>query len=108
MLITLSGCGNDAQFCDLCALLGMPELAADPKYKSNEDRVANRGELVSVLTRRLGEGTNAEWNGVFEGARFPYGAVNSLKEVFNDPQARLCSIHEIWIDDTDTKYRFCI
>ena len=80
------GCGNDAQFCDLCALLGMPELAADPKYKSNEDRVANRCELVSILTQRLSEGSNAEWNEVFEGARFPYGAVNSLKEVFNDPQ----------------------
>ena len=45
-----------------------------------------RSELVSVLTRKLGERTNAEWNAVFEGARFPYGAVNSLKEVFKDPQ----------------------
>ena len=46
----------------------------------------NRAELVSILTRKLGERTNAEWNAVFEGARFPYGAVNSLKEVFKDPQ----------------------
>ena len=46
----------------------------------------DRAELVSILTRKLGEKTNAEWNEVFEGARFPYGAVNSLKEVFKDPQ----------------------
>ena len=51
MLITLSGCGNDAQFCDLCALLGMPELAADPKYKSNEDRVANREGFHIIMTQ---------------------------------------------------------
>ena len=46
----------------------------------------NRAELVSILTQKLGERTNAEWNAVFEGSRFPYGAVNSLKEVFKDPQ----------------------
>ena len=46
---------------------------------------------MAVLTRRLGEGTNAEWNRVFEGARFPYGAVNSLKEVFDDPQVMMAA-----------------
>ena len=86
---SLLGCGNDAQFSDLCALIGLPDLAADPRYASNEDRVRNRSELVSVLTRRLSEKTNSEWNRVFEGARFPYGAVNSLKEVFQDPQVML-------------------
>ena len=89
MLPSLLGCGNDAQFSDLCALIGLTGLAADPRYLSNEDRGRNRGELVSVLTRRLSEKTNSEWNRVFEGARFPYGAVNSLKEVFQDPQVML-------------------
>ena len=51
----------------------------------------NRLELVAVLSKKLGEKTNEEWNRVFEGARFPYGAVNSLKEVFNDPQVMMAA-----------------
>ena len=42
------GCGNDAQFRDLCVLLEKPDLADDGKYKTNEDRVKNREELINV------------------------------------------------------------
>ena len=42
------GCGNDAQFRDLCILLEKPDLAEDAKYKTNEDRVKNRDELINV------------------------------------------------------------
>ena len=42
------GCGNDAQFRDLCILLEKPDLAEDVKYKTNEDRVKNREELINV------------------------------------------------------------
>ena len=46
----------------------------------------NREELVNLLTTKLSTKTNQEWNGIFEGAAFPYGAVNDFESVFRDPQ----------------------
>ena len=46
----------------------------------------NRAELVATLTDKLRTKTNSEWNEIFEGAKFPYGAVNNFREVFRDPQ----------------------
>ena len=43
------GCGNDKQFAELCQLVGRPHWASDRRYASNESRVANREELVSVM-----------------------------------------------------------
>ena len=42
------GCGNDAQFRDLCRLINQPELAVSDKYITNEDRVKNRTDLIDV------------------------------------------------------------
>src|SRR5207342_3383986 len=42
--------GNDAQFAKLCAVLGEPAIAQDPTYKSNSDRVMNRGKLIAQLS----------------------------------------------------------
>ena len=42
------GCGNDAQFQDFCRLINQPQLAEIDEYKTNEDRVRNRTELISV------------------------------------------------------------
>ena len=45
---TIAGCGNDAQFKDFCNLINRPELAEAIEYKTNEDRVKNRVELLKV------------------------------------------------------------
>ena len=42
------GCGNDAQFRDLCRLIDQPQLAERDEYITNEDRVRNRVELIDV------------------------------------------------------------
>ncbi|MDN5766230.1 MAG: CoA transferase [Humibacillus sp.] len=46
-------CGNDAQFARLASVLGVAELATDPRFVTNADRVAHRPELVAVLEQRL-------------------------------------------------------
>ena len=45
--------GNDGQFRRLCEVLGVPELADDPRFGRNEDRTANRDELRPLLVERL-------------------------------------------------------
>jgi crotonobetainyl-CoA:carnitine CoA-transferase CaiB-like acyl-CoA transferase len=78
--------GNDGQFAKLCAVLGEPNLAQDPMYKTNADRVKNRARLVahiSGLTARL---TRAEVLAKLEAVKVPAGPINDLADVFADPQ----------------------
>ena len=45
--------GNDGQFAKFCRVLGQPELAHDPRFRTNMDRVTNRATLVPLITRIL-------------------------------------------------------
>jgi crotonobetainyl-CoA:carnitine CoA-transferase CaiB-like acyl-CoA transferase len=47
--------GNDAQFRKLCELIGRPELAADPRFLGNSDRLANRAALTALLSAVFAE-----------------------------------------------------
>ena len=49
------GAGNNRAFTRICEALGLPELATDPRFKSNGDRLANRKVLEEILTRKLAE-----------------------------------------------------
>ena len=53
--------GNDGQFRKLCAVLGLPELADDPRFAHNQDRTANRDALRPLLVERLATRTKHEW-----------------------------------------------
>ena len=78
--------GNDAQFARLCEVIGMGELARDPRYASNAARVTNRGELVPVLEAALRQRPRAVWLECLDAATVPCAPVNALDEVFADPQ----------------------
>ena len=54
--------GNDGQFRKLCEVLGVPELADDPRFARNEDRTANRDELRPLLVERLRDADRG-WSG---------------------------------------------
>jgi len=75
------GTGSDAQFLELVKRLQMSQLAANDKFKNNIARVKNRMELLQILRDELKRKTNQEWSAIFEGASFPYGAVNTIREV---------------------------
>ncbi|MFL6806998.1 MAG: CaiB/BaiF CoA transferase family protein [Xanthobacteraceae bacterium] len=78
--------GNDSQFAKLCGVLGEPKLAAEAAYRSNADRLANRAELIeklSALTRRM---SRADLLAKLEGVGVPAGPINTLEQVFAEPQ----------------------
>ncbi|MFL5085737.1 MAG: CaiB/BaiF CoA transferase family protein [Xanthobacteraceae bacterium] len=78
--------GNDSQFAKLCGVLGEPKLAAEAAYRSNADRLTNRAELIekmSALTRRM---SRADLLAKLEGVGVPAGPINTLEQVFAEPQ----------------------
>ena len=78
--------GNDGQFENFCCAAGMPELAADPRFRRNSDRVSNRTVLVPMLETILAKRTSADWLAALEAAGIPAGPINRLDQVFADPQ----------------------
>lgn len=82
------GVGNDGQWRRLCKAIGSPELAGDPRFRTNPDRIAHRAELVSLLQARFAEATAAEWVERIAGAGIPVGLVRTVPEVLEDPQVR--------------------
>ena len=80
--------GNDGQFVKFCQVAGTDELATDPRFAKNADRVRNRGVLVPLLDELLRRRTKVDWMASLEAAKVPCGSINRLAEVFDDPQVR--------------------
>lgn len=74
--------GNDRQFVAFATALGLPRLADDPRFATNEDRVRNRHELRALLEPALARRDAAGWVADFGSARVPAGLVNSVAEAF--------------------------
>jgi crotonobetainyl-CoA:carnitine CoA-transferase CaiB-like acyl-CoA transferase len=70
--------GNSGQFRKLVEVLGVPDLADDPRFLRNEDRTANRDELRPLLVERLGTRTKMEWFRDIIGAGVPCGPINTV------------------------------
>lgn len=88
--------GNDGQFVRFCAVLGIPELATNPLFAKNQDRVRQRSTLVPILETLLRSRTKAEWLPLLEQATVPAGPINSLAEVFADPQVLARGMVDEW------------
>lgn len=80
--------GNDGQYQRLCALLGLDHMAEDPKFLKNSDRVANREEMIALLTRATSQMTKADLLAACEAKGVPAGPINTMNEVFDDPQVK--------------------
>jgi crotonobetainyl-CoA:carnitine CoA-transferase CaiB-like acyl-CoA transferase len=80
--------GNDTQYARFCEVAGCPELARDPRFLKNQDRVRNRSVLVPLLEPIMKTRSKADWLAALERAKVPCGAINNLQEVFADPQVR--------------------
>jgi crotonobetainyl-CoA:carnitine CoA-transferase CaiB-like acyl-CoA transferase len=74
--------GNDRQFAALCDVLGAPELAADPRFAGNGERVAHRVQLRAELVNRMAAAPATEWAARLTQARVPAGVVNDLRGAF--------------------------
>jgi crotonobetainyl-CoA:carnitine CoA-transferase CaiB-like acyl-CoA transferase len=80
--------GNDTQFAALCGLLGRAELAADARYATNAARVRHRDALIAELESLFARRERAALLGELEDHGVPAGPINSIAEVFDDPQVR--------------------
>jgi crotonobetainyl-CoA:carnitine CoA-transferase CaiB-like acyl-CoA transferase len=80
--------GNDSQFAKFCEVAGRPELAADPRFAKNRDRVQNRAVLVPMLEAIVKTRRKGDWLAALEAAKVPCGAINNLAEVFADPHVQ--------------------
>ncbi|GAB2556842.1 CaiB/BaiF CoA transferase family protein [Kribbella endophytica] len=70
--------GNNGQFRKLVEVLGVPELADDPRFERNEKRTENRDELRPLLVERLRTRTKSEWFAAIIAAGVPCGPINTV------------------------------
>jgi formyl-CoA transferase len=80
------GAGNNRQFEVLCRILGMPDLASDPRFQDNPSRVANRDQLIPILQGVLETRNADDWLAEISDAGIPCGPINTLDRVFDHPQ----------------------
>jgi crotonobetainyl-CoA:carnitine CoA-transferase CaiB-like acyl-CoA transferase len=82
--ITL-GASQQHFYVKLCEIVGLPELAADPRFRTIADRVAHNDELVALLAEKLRQLPSGHWLAELEAAGIPAGPVMHYDEVFTDP-----------------------
>jgi len=80
-------CGNDNLFRKFCEVAGAAPLADDPRYATNGKRVENRAELTKTLDAIFARRTTREWVDALEAAGVPNGPINTIEQVFAEPQA---------------------
>ncbi len=80
--------GNDGQFTKFCQAGGMPELAADARFRTNPDRVRNRAEMIPILERMVLAKTKQAWIEQLEAVGVPCGPINSIADAFENPQVK--------------------
>jgi crotonobetainyl-CoA:carnitine CoA-transferase CaiB-like acyl-CoA transferase len=80
--------GNDRQFQKFCAVVGEDKIAEDPAYRTNTDRLARRDELIGKLSAATARWKRDELLDKLEAVQVPAGPINTLAQVFADPQVK--------------------
>jgi crotonobetainyl-CoA:carnitine CoA-transferase CaiB-like acyl-CoA transferase len=88
--------GNDGQYAKFCEVAGRPELATDPRFARNQDRVRHRDLLVPLLEIVMKTRGKSQWLAALEAAKVPCGAINSLSDVFADAQVNQRDMVTTW------------
>lgn len=84
--------GNDGLFQRLCAAIDRPDLAADPRFTRNADRVENRAALIGALAETFAGRPAAHWIAALEAVGVPCGPVQTLDQVVAHPQTEALGI----------------
>jgi crotonobetainyl-CoA:carnitine CoA-transferase CaiB-like acyl-CoA transferase len=80
--------GNDGQFARACAVLGQPEIANEPRFAKNNDRVVHGKEIMAIFAGLFLKQKVSWWLDELEKAGVPSGPVNDFAQVFSDPHVR--------------------
>ena len=79
---------NDRHWRRLTQAIGRPELAEDPRFKTNPDRVRNRDQLIPILEEIFASKPRSEWLRILDEHGVPAAPVYELDELFSDPYTR--------------------
>ncbi|MBI3762274.1 MAG: CoA transferase [Chloroflexi bacterium] len=78
--------GSDRQWAAFCDILGLgSEVRDDPKFATNQARLANRAEIVDLIQRKLRTGKAENWLARLQEAEIPCGPINSVPDILSDP-----------------------
>jgi crotonobetainyl-CoA:carnitine CoA-transferase CaiB-like acyl-CoA transferase len=80
--------GNDGQFQRTCAVLGEPDLAKDPRFLKNNDRVQHGKEIMAIFAGLFLKQPVAYWLERLEAVGVPSGPINDFDQVFADPHVQ--------------------
>jgi len=80
------GGANQANWERIAGVIGMPELVADTRFKTNADRMAHKPQLAELIAARTRTRPSAEWIRELESAGVPVGPINKIGEMLSDPQ----------------------
>jgi crotonobetainyl-CoA:carnitine CoA-transferase CaiB-like acyl-CoA transferase len=78
--------GNDQQFSRLCDALEQSDLANDERFTTNAARVNNRNHICDVIQQSLKQYGSAHWLEKLKQCSVPCGPINTIDQVFEDPQ----------------------
>ena len=78
--------GNDGIWRRFCGAIGLPEMAADPRFATNKDRIANYPEMRPPIDRAFRTATSAEWISRLNAAGVANGEVRNIEQMLHDPQ----------------------
>jgi crotonobetainyl-CoA:carnitine CoA-transferase CaiB-like acyl-CoA transferase len=77
---------NQKQWENFCAVMGFPEIAADPRFESMKARLANYGDLRPMIERVVSKMTRAQVIAAMSEVGIPAGPINTVSEILEDPQ----------------------
>ncbi|MGD9846627.1 MAG: CaiB/BaiF CoA transferase family protein [Variibacter sp.] len=76
------------QFVSVCAVIGRPELASDPRFLTSDDRIAHRYALRTLIEEALASSSAADWEARLNKAGVPAGRVLTVPQVLDEPQVK--------------------
>lgn len=78
--------GNDRQFRDLVHVLGLPEMAEDPRFALSANRSANRDAMFERINPAIAEWKSDDLLAALEAAKLPCGKINTIPQALAQPQ----------------------
>jgi crotonobetainyl-CoA:carnitine CoA-transferase CaiB-like acyl-CoA transferase len=80
--------GNDGQFRRFCEAVGRPDLASDPRFSTNPERVKHRLDLIPQIVTITQGRSSREWIERLGAISVPCGPIQNIAQVFADPQVQ--------------------
>lgn len=88
---------RDAHFLALCDMIGQPEWKDDPRFATQESRIANEAALMEVIRPAMETKTSEEWLTLLEQADILAAKVNDYGDLFEDPQVKAVD-QVVWLN----------